>query len=253
MSKMKNQDSISRSFDLDVACNVGVEEAILLHNISFWCSHNEMNRRNFYENRYWTYNSAEAFSKQFPFWNAKKIDRMLDKLVQEGYIVISNFNSSKFDRTRWFSVTNNFEKSIPQKREMEKTWMGKAKDEKGESYTDRDQIENTNEEHSLSLEEFKPMFEHFRLMYKGTKRGLDTEFKNFVSKNKDWKEVCPLLKEAYKKQLDKREDDVRNNRFVPEHANLCTYINQRRWEIVVEETEKKQEPKRYTDQSTNVW
>jgi isopentenyldiphosphate isomerase len=119
-----------------------------------------------------------------------------------------------------------------------------------------DSINNTNRDNidnDLSLEEFKPMFEHFRLMYKGTKRGLDTEFKNFVSKNKDWKEVCPLLKEAYKKQLDKREDDVRNNRFVPEHANLCTYINQRRWEIVVEETEKKQEPKRYTDQSTNVW
>lgn len=72
----------------------------------------------------------------------------------------------------------------------------------------------------------KEQFESFRKLYKGTKRGLDTEFLNFKSKHKDYKEVLPLLKESIESQISLRESKKQQGEFVPEWKNLQTWINQ---------------------------
>ena len=63
-------------FDVRVAMEYGVEEAVLLQNIYFWVKHNEVNNTNFHDGRYWTFNSARAFTEIFPFWNEVKINYM---------------------------------------------------------------------------------------------------------------------------------------------------------------------------------
>ncbi len=80
------------------------------------------------------------------------------------------------------------------------------------------------------LEEDKQIFEEFRKLYKGTKRGLDIEFDNFRKKHSDWKEVNKILKECLIKQTKAREINKSNNQFVPQWKNLQTYINNRAWE-----------------------
>lgn len=77
----------------------------------------------------------------------------------------------------------------------------------------------------------KEVFDEFRKLYKGTKRGLDTEFDNFKKKHKDYKQVLPILKESYLKQEEIRDIKTSKGEFVPQYANLQTWINQRRWEI----------------------
>lgn len=73
-------------------------------------------------------------------------------------------------------------------------------------------------------------FEKFRKLYKGTKRGHDTELK-VLKKHKDWREVIPQLVPLYEGQLLWREKAKKAGIFVPEHAHLQTWLNQRRWEV----------------------
>jgi hypothetical protein len=74
------------------------------------------------------------------------------------------------------------------------------------------------------------IFEAFRKIYKGSKRGLKTELENFKKKHKDWREVLPILKETYEKQWAIKEEARNRGCFVPQEKNLSTYLNQRCWE-----------------------
>lgn len=80
----------------------------------------------------------------------------------------------------------------------------------------------------VSVEE--QMFEEFRRIYKGNKRGCATEFENFKKKHRDWKEVLPTLCILYQKQQDIKEEAKRNGAWIPQEKNLQTYINNRCWE-----------------------
>ena len=82
--------------------------------------------------------------------------------------------------------------------------------------------------HKLTAAEIT--FERFRRAFGGNKRGLDSEFKNFVRKHKDWKAALPLLMPALEKERAWRQRCADIGAFCPEWAMLSTWINQRRWE-----------------------
>ena len=94
------------TFATEDANQYGVDGAIMLHHIRYWVAKNEANDKNYHEERYWTYNSQSAFAKLFPFWTARKIGRLLTKLEEEGAIMSGNFNDKRYDRTKWFTLTN---------------------------------------------------------------------------------------------------------------------------------------------------
>lgn len=75
----------------------------------------------------------------------------------------------------------------------------------------------------------KEIFNEFRVLYKGRRRGNDTEYANFV-RHKDWQEVLPLLKPSLENQIKIRNIKKTKNEFVPEWKNLQTWINNRCWE-----------------------
>jgi hypothetical protein len=74
------------------------------------------------------------------------------------------------------------------------------------------------------------IFDGFRKKYPGTKRGLQTEFKNFCSKHNDWKLVLPILSQSLNNQISWKRELFNAKMFVPCWAHLQTWINQRRWE-----------------------
>lgn len=74
------------SFNVNIAVEYGVEEAIFLHNLYFWIAKNKANNKHFYEGAFWTYNSLEAFTELFPFWSQKQIRRIIKKLKDKGAI-----------------------------------------------------------------------------------------------------------------------------------------------------------------------
>src|SRR5574344_1980287 len=73
-------------------------------------------------------------------------------------------------------------------------------------------------------------FERFRRAFGGNKRGLDSEFKNFVRRNKDWQSVLPSLMPSLEREKEWRRRCADIGAFCPEWAMLSTWINQRRWE-----------------------
>lgn len=93
-------------FDVDIAKEVGIEGAVVLNNLYFWIKKNEANNQNFFDGCYWTYNSADAFSKLFPYFTARKITRILNKLKDNGWVMVGNYNKLAFDRTNWYTLTD---------------------------------------------------------------------------------------------------------------------------------------------------
>ena len=95
-------------FDTKVAKRLGIVEAVLLHNIQFWIDKNRVNEKHFYKGRYWTYNSAKAFSELFEYLSDRQISRALKQLVDDGWLIKDNFNANPFDRTNWYALTDKY-------------------------------------------------------------------------------------------------------------------------------------------------
>jgi len=97
---------MQHSFNIEVAKQYGIIEAILLQNIYFWIEKNKGNGVHYYDNQYWTYNSNKAFKEIFPYISEKKIRTALEKLRRENILITGNYNKIGFDKTLWYSITN---------------------------------------------------------------------------------------------------------------------------------------------------
>lgn len=94
-------------FDTEHAKEYGILEAVLINHFSFWIAKNKANKKNYFEGRYWTYNSNKALAELFPYVSESQIRRALDKLVSIGVLVKGNFSVNSYDRTLWYSFGDN--------------------------------------------------------------------------------------------------------------------------------------------------
>ena len=105
---------MKHSFEVEIAKKYGIEIAILLDNLIFWTAKNKANKKHFYDGKYWTYNSARAFTELFPYFNQIKISRLISKMKDENLIYVGNFNKNNYDRTNWYAVNEELIQSILQ-------------------------------------------------------------------------------------------------------------------------------------------
>ena len=142
-----NEGTRNFIFDAELATRIGVEEAIMYQNLAHWCAVNKANERNFFDGCYWTYNSIEAFCIIFPFWSQKQIRRILKSLEDSGYVKTGNYNSSPYDRTKWYST-------IFPNGQMKESDRANEVDQKGETYNCSDintDINTDNKQISSSI------------------------------------------------------------------------------------------------------
>lgn len=92
-------------FNIEIATEYGVEEAIFLHNIFFWIAKNAANEKHFHDGLYWFYNSKKAFVELFPYMNEPKITRVIKNLEDAELIVKGNFSEDKWNKTNWYALT----------------------------------------------------------------------------------------------------------------------------------------------------
>ena len=116
-------------FNVDIAKQYGVLEAIILNHFEFWIKTNEANNRNFYDGYYWTYNSTRALQEIFPYASQRKIQNVLKHLEDEGIIQTGNYNKLAYDRTLWYAFTEKG-KCIMQFCKMEDAKKGNGESEK---------------------------------------------------------------------------------------------------------------------------
>ena len=138
-------------FNTKVAKRLGIVEAVLLHNIQFWIDKNRVNEKHFYKGRYWTYNSAKAFSELFEYLSDRQISRALKQLVDDGWLIKDNFNANPFDRTNWYALTDKYHsefmgqngvtnscEAIHKTKDADLPKMVNGKTKSGKSYIDTD-------------------------------------------------------------------------------------------------------------------
>jgi uncharacterized protein YdaU (DUF1376 family) len=99
----------------------------------------------------------------------------------------------------------------------------------------------TNKHNKENKKEKLSTFDEARIIYPGTKRGLETEFNYFTKVHKNWQEILPLLKPAIEKQITQRQQLKSQGVFVPEWKHLKSWIYNRYWELNFGEAEGKSE------------
>jgi len=95
---------MNHSFNIKIANEHSVNEAIIIENIAFWTTKNIANKRNFFDGRWWVYNSVKAWSKLFPYWSEKVITNIIKKLEDKKVLLVGNYNKASYDRTKWYSL-----------------------------------------------------------------------------------------------------------------------------------------------------
>lgn len=96
---------MNHSFNVKVAEEFGIEKAILLENFYFWVIKNRANNKNLHNGKYYTYNTAEAFEKLFPYMKARRIAQLLREMEHEdGLLISGQFNN--YDRTKSYTLTD---------------------------------------------------------------------------------------------------------------------------------------------------
>lgn len=97
---------MEHSFDINLASEIGLEESIMMKHLIFWIKKNKANNKHFHKGRFWTYNSVSAFDELFPYFTKSQIRRILKSLTDKNFILQDNFNSAKYDRTKWFAIVD---------------------------------------------------------------------------------------------------------------------------------------------------
>jgi uncharacterized phage protein (TIGR02220 family) len=83
-----------------MAVRIGFNEALVLQQIHYLLgiSKHEI------EGRKWVYNSYPDWQKQLPFWSVSSIKRIFQSLESMGFLLSGNWNASKLDQTKWYSI-----------------------------------------------------------------------------------------------------------------------------------------------------
>lgn len=96
---------MEHSFDIKIAGEYGIHEALILKHIYYWYKRNKANEQNYYDGTYWSYNSYKAFCDTFEYLNSRQIKYAIKKLEDNNLIIIGNYNKNSFDKTNWYSMT----------------------------------------------------------------------------------------------------------------------------------------------------
>ena len=96
---------MNHNFNIQLAADFGVYESIFLTNLAFWTEHNIANRKNVRFGYCWSYNTIEAFTEIFSYFNKRQIEHLINKLVDKGLLAKAKLNKTKYDQTRWYALT----------------------------------------------------------------------------------------------------------------------------------------------------
>jgi uncharacterized Zn finger protein (UPF0148 family) len=92
--------------NLALAVKFGTNESLFLTNLCFWVEKNKANRVNYHDGRYWVYNTMEAWAELFPYFSKDQIRRLITKMKNQGILLVAVYNRVQYDRTQWYSVSD---------------------------------------------------------------------------------------------------------------------------------------------------
>ena len=230
--KTRGGEKVTHSFDVDIAVKYGVNAAVLLNNIYFWCQKNMANKHNYFDGSYWTYNSRNAFTTIFPYLSERQVKTALDKLIEDGVIKTGCYNKDGRDRSLWYAMT---EKGVcmVQKCQMQMSKMSNANSENVRPLPD---IETSD-----SKPVYKPDKSISRKRDKNVVSPGFTEFWNVYPRHvakqnamKAWAKIgaddSQALTDTIIADVNRRLESEWRGKDMQYIPHPATYLNGRRWE-----------------------
>jgi Zn-finger nucleic acid-binding protein len=92
--------------NLALAVRYGTNESLFLTNLCFWIEKNKANKVHFHNDRYWVYNTMDAWAELFPYFSKDQIRHLIDKMKGKNILLVGTFNRTRYDRTQWYSVSD---------------------------------------------------------------------------------------------------------------------------------------------------
>ena len=90
-----------------LANEIGLNEAIVLQQINYWIEINKRAGKNYYDGKYWTYNSIKSWhEKNFKFLSVETVRRVFTKLEKSGFIITGNYNKDPRDKTKCYTIND---------------------------------------------------------------------------------------------------------------------------------------------------
>lgn len=98
----------THAFNVELATKLGdVNEALILQHFYFWHQNNQ-NKITAIKGEHpypWTYNTIEEFCNIFPYMKKTKLGGAIQRLTSKELLITGNYNTLKFDKTKWYSLT----------------------------------------------------------------------------------------------------------------------------------------------------
>lgn len=103
---MTNRSWLKIGCSFDMAYEYGIEEGIVLDYFIYEIHQKAANGFNYRKGRNWTYNTYDGLLERLPFKTRKPLMRVISFLEDKGLLVSGNFNKVGYDRTRWYSLSD---------------------------------------------------------------------------------------------------------------------------------------------------
>lgn len=93
-----------------LAEKIGLNEAIVVQQVHYWIDmyrnskDEKVKEKHFRDGKWWIYNTYDEWHKQFPFWSVITIKRTFISLKKMKLIQTGEYNSKKYDRTKWYTI-----------------------------------------------------------------------------------------------------------------------------------------------------
>lgn len=237
---------MQHSFDVDIAKEYGILEAILLNNIWFWIEKNRANNTNYYDGYYWTYNSTRAFNELFPYVSQRQIQNALKKLIDNEILQTGNYNKIAYDRTLWYAFTEKG-KCIMQKCKMESPILSNGNGENGQpipnnkpdAKPNNKPDTNTKVDPNVPYEIIKNLFHNICISYPKLVKVSDTRKTSIAARYKEYDCDIEVFKTLFTKA--QQSDFLKGNNDRSWKANFDWLMNQSNMAKVLEDKYKNKE------------
>lgn len=94
-------------FDRTLAREIGDRHATVLQQVHYWIEVNRKNKNKevYKDGYYWTYRSIKKWhEEEFDYLSFSTVRRIFDDLIEDGYLIIGEYNKFGADRTKWYRV-----------------------------------------------------------------------------------------------------------------------------------------------------
>jgi hypothetical protein len=94
------------TFDIHLANQYGIEEAILIHHFQYWITINSRSNTNYHDGHTWTYQTRKSIQDHFPYMSFDTIRRKCENLIKLGILKTANYNKFSMDKTLWYAFVD---------------------------------------------------------------------------------------------------------------------------------------------------